>query len=74
MQEYFGTDEMAYTVGSPNVRGAPELHDSFSEGLQDGIELRILQGTPLPERRRSRLSELGQKAAALAAERLAPAE
>jgi hypothetical protein len=70
MQEYFGTDEMAYKIGSPNV-DTPRSYASFTEGLQDGIEVRILQGLHFrnPD---EQAVVLGQKAAALAAERLAP--
>jgi hypothetical protein len=72
MQEYFGTDEMAYTVASPTSE-EPRSFSSFSEGLEDGVELRILQGIHF---RNGELAgvEVGQKAAAAAAERLAPAE
>lgn len=72
MQEFFGTDEMAYKIGSPNV-DEPRSYTSFSQGLQDGIELRILQGIHFRHGDEAGLA-LGQKAAALAAERLAPVE
>jgi hypothetical protein len=71
MQEYFGTDEMAYTVGSPNS-DEPRSFTSFSEGMKDGIELRILQGIHF-RRGDEAAVEIGQKAAKAAAERLAPA-
>jgi hypothetical protein len=70
MQEYFGTDDMAYTVSSPNV-DEPKSFTSFSEGLQDGIELRILQGIHFRNGENAGV-EVGQKAAAAAAARLAP--
>jgi hypothetical protein len=72
MQEYFGTDEMAYTIGSPNS-DEPKSFASFSEGLQDGIELRVLQGIHFRHGDEAGV-EVGQTAAAAAAERLAPAE
>jgi len=70
MQEYFGTDEMAYKISSPNV-DEPRSYTSFTEGLQDGIEVRILLGIHFrnPD---VQAVELGQQAAALAAARLAP--
>jgi hypothetical protein len=72
MQEYFGTDEMEYNIGSPNVE-EPRSYTSFSQGLEDGILLRILHGLHFrnPD---VQAVELGQKAAALAAERLAATE
>jgi hypothetical protein len=72
LQEYFGTDEMAYKVGSPAVE-TPRSYTSFTEGLQDGIELRILEGLHFRNAEEQAVA-LGQKAAALAAERLAPAK
>lgn len=69
MQEYFGTDEMAYTIGSPNA-DEPRSYASFSEGLQDGIEVRILLGIHFRNPDEQAVA-LGQKAASLAAERLA---
>jgi hypothetical protein len=72
MQEYFGTDEMAYKIGSSNV-DEPRIYTSFSQGLQDGIELRILSGIHFRKADVDGVA-LGQKAAALAAERLAPAD
>jgi hypothetical protein len=68
MQQYFGTDEMEYTVASPNAE--PKSFTSFSEGLQDGIELRVLQGIHFRNGDEAGV-EVGQKAAAAAAERLA---
>jgi hypothetical protein len=72
MQEYFGKDEVAYTVTSPNA-DEPKSFTSFSEGLQDGIELRVLQGIHFRKGDEAGV-EVGQKAAAAAAERLAPVE
>ena len=72
MQEYFGTDEMAYKVGSPNV-DEPRSYTSFSEGLEDGVELRILEGLHFRNADEQAVA-LGQAAAKAAAARLAPAE
>jgi hypothetical protein len=69
MQQYFGTDEMSYTIGSPNV-DQPRSYSSFTEGLQDGIEVRILLGIHFRKADLDGIT-LGQKAAALAADRLA---
>jgi len=69
MQEYFGTDEMAYKVGKPNTEETKSF-SSFTEGLQDGIELRILQGIHFRNAEEAAV-ECGQKAAKAAAERLA---
>jgi hypothetical protein len=71
MQEYFDTDEMEYTVASPNAE--PKSFTSFSEGLQDGIELRVLQGIHFRNGDEAGV-EVGQKAATAAAERLAPVD
>ena len=70
MQEYFGTDDMAVKVGSPNV-DEPRSYASFTELLQDGIEVRILEGLHF-RNADEQAAALGQKAAALAADRLAP--
>jgi hypothetical protein len=72
MQEYFGKDDMAYKVGKPNTEETKSF-DSFSEGLKDGVELRILQGIHFRRGDESTL-EIGQQAAKAAAERLAPAD
>jgi hypothetical protein len=72
MQEYFGTDDMAYTIGSPNVE-EPRSYTSFSEGLQDGIEVRILHGIHFRHADEAGV-EVGKNAAAAAAARLAPLE
>jgi hypothetical protein len=72
MQEYFGTDEMAYTVASPNVE-EPRSYTSFSDGLKDGVELRIVQGIHFRHGDEAGV-EVGQKAAKAAAERLAAVE
>jgi hypothetical protein len=71
MQEYFGTDDMAYKVGKPNTEETKSF-SSFTEGLQDGIELRILQGIHFRNAEEAAV-ESGQKAAKAAAERLAAA-
>jgi hypothetical protein len=72
MQEYFGTDDMPYTVASPNA-DAPKSFTSFSEGLKDGVDLRVLQGIHFRHGDEAGV-EVGQKAAAAAAERLAPVD
>ena len=72
MQQFFGTDEMAYQITNPEIE-EPRSYTSFNQGLQDGIELRILQGIHFRSAETQGV-ELGQKAAALAAERLAPME
>ena len=72
MQEFFGTDEMAYQISSPNTE-EPRSYTSFSQGLQDGIELRILTGIHFRNADVQGV-QMGQQAAALAAERLAPME
>ncbi len=71
MQEYFGTDEMAFTVNSPNAD--PKSFSSFSEGLQDGVDLRVLQGIHFRHGDEAGV-EVGKKAAAAAAARLAAAD
>ena len=43
LQEFFGTDEMAYQITNPNIP-EPRTYASFSQGLQEGIDLRIYQG------------------------------
>ncbi len=71
LTEFFGTDEMAYQISNPEM-AEPRTYTSFSQGLQEGIELRILQGIHF-RNGEVQGAEMGQKAAALAAERLAPA-
>jgi hypothetical protein len=71
MQQFFGTDEMAYQVSNPNIP-EPRTYTSFSQGLQEGIDLRIYSGLHF-RNADVQGAELGLKAAALAAERLAPA-
>jgi hypothetical protein len=70
LQEFFGTDEMAYQITNPDIP-EPRTYTTFSQGLQEGIDLRILQGIHF-RTADVQGAELGQKAAALAAERLAP--
>lgn len=70
MQTFFGTDEMAYQISSPNSE-EPRTYTSFSQGLQEGVDLRILQGIHF-RNADVQAVELGQQAATLAAERLAP--
>ena len=72
LQEFFGTDEMAYPITSPNVE-EPRSYTSFSQGLQEGIDLRILTGIHF-RNADVQGAQMGQQAAALAAERLAPVE
>ena len=61
---------MAYQIGNPDIP-EPRSYTSFSQGLQEGIDLRILQGIHF-RNADVQGAEMGQKAAALAAERLAP--
>jgi hypothetical protein len=68
LQAFFGTDEMTFTAP-----GATKSYTAFSQGLQDAIDLRILQGLHFRSAD-EQAAALGQKAAALAAERLAPIE
>jgi hypothetical protein len=70
LQEFFGTDDMAYQISNPDIPD-PRSYTSFSQGLQEGIELRILQGIHF-RNADVQGAEMGQKAAALAADRLAP--
>ena len=72
LQEFFGTDEMAFQVTSPDVP-EPRSYTAFSQGLQENIDLRIYQGLHF-RNADVQAAELGQKAAALAAERLAPVQ
>jgi hypothetical protein len=72
LQAFFGTDEMAYQISSPNA-DEPRQYTSFSQGLQEGIDLRILTGIHF-RNADVQGAEMGQQAAALAAERLAPME
>jgi hypothetical protein len=72
LQEFFGTDEMAYQIASPELP-EPRSYTSFSQGLQEGIDLRIYQGIHF-RNGDEQGAEMGQQAAALAAERLAPVE
>lgn len=71
LREFFGTDEMTYQITSPDVP-EPRDYTSFSQGLQEGIDLRIWQGIHF-RTADVQGAELGLKAAALAADRLAPA-
>ncbi len=70
LREFFGTDEMAYQITSPDFP-EPRSYTSFSQGLQEGIDLRIVQGIHF-RTGDEQGAETGLKAAALAAERLAP--
>jgi hypothetical protein len=70
LREIFGTDEMAFQITSPDVP-EPRSYSSFSQGLQEGIDLRIYQGLHF-RTADVQGAEVGLKAAALAAERLAP--
>jgi hypothetical protein len=70
LQRFFGTDEMAYQISSPDIP-EPRSYTSFSQGLQEGIDLRILQGIHFRNAEGQGV-ELGQQAAARAFERLAP--
>lgn len=70
LREFFGTDEMAYQITSPES-SEPRSYTSFSQGLQEGIDLRIYEGIHFRTADEQGV-EVGLKAAALAAERLAP--
>ena len=70
LQEFFESDDMAYQISNPDVP-EPRSYTTFDQGLQEGIELRILQGIHFRNAETQGV-ELGQKAAGLAAERLAP--
>ncbi len=70
VREFFGTDEIAYEITSPDFP-EPRQYTSISQGLQEGIELRILEGIHFRTGDEQGV-EAGLKAAALAAERLAP--
>ncbi len=72
LTEFFGTDEMAYQISNPDIP-EPRSYASFSQGLQEGIDLRIYQGIHF-RNGEVQGAEMGQQAAALAAERLAPAD
>jgi hypothetical protein len=72
LQEFFGTDEMTYQIANPDIP-EPRVYSTFTQGLQDGIDLRILTGLHFRNADEQAVA-LGQKAASLAAERLAPIE
>jgi hypothetical protein len=72
LTEFFGTDEMAYQISNPDIP-EPRSYASFSQGLQEGIDLRIYQGIHF-RNGEVQGAEMGQQAAALAAERLAPVD
>jgi hypothetical protein len=61
---------MAYQITSPDVP-EPRSYTSFSQGLQEGIDLRVIEGIHF-RHGDEQGAEVGLKAAALAAERLAP--
>ena len=70
LREFFGTDDIAYEIISPDFP-EPRQYTSISQGLQEGIELRILEGIHFRNGDEQGV-EAGLMAAALAAERLAP--
>ena len=70
--EFFGTDEMSYQITNPNIP-EPRSYTSFSQGLQEGIDLRIYTGIHF-RNADVQGAEMGLQAASLAAERLAPME
>jgi hypothetical protein len=70
LQAYFGTDEMAFEVKNPES-GEARTYASFSEMLQDDIDVRVFTGLHF-RNADVQAAEMGKKAAALAAERLAP--
>jgi hypothetical protein len=71
LQGYFGTDEMEFQVGHPELE--PRSYTTFSQALQENIDLRVLAGLHFRSAD-EQAAELGRKAAALAAERLAADE
>jgi hypothetical protein len=72
LMEFFGTDEMSYQITNPNIP-EPRSYTSFSQGLQEGIDLRVYTGIHF-RNADVQGAEMGLQAASLAAERLAPME
>jgi hypothetical protein len=72
LTEFFETDEMNYQISNPEIP-EPRTYTSFSQGLQEGIDLRIYQGIHF-RNGDVQGAEMGLQAAALAADRLAPME
>jgi len=70
LQAFFGTDEMAFRIENPDIT-PPREYASFTQGLDESIELRIYQGLHFRSAE-VQGAQLGLKAAALAAERLPP--
>lgn len=71
LREFFGTDEIAYQISSPGFP-EPRQYTTISQGLQEGIDLRIYEGIHFRNGDEQGV-EVGLEAAALAAARLAPA-
>jgi hypothetical protein len=72
LTEFFGTDEMAYQISNPEI-AEPRSYTSFSQGLQEGIDLRVYQGIHF-RNADVQGAAMGLQAAARAAERLATVE
>jgi hypothetical protein len=72
LREFFGTDDLAFQVVHMG-EGEPRSFASISEALEEVIDVRIYQGLHF-RTAEVQGSELGQKAAAVAAERLAAVE
>jgi hypothetical protein len=68
LQQYFGTDEMTFQMRHPEM-DEPREYTSFTQALQEGIDLRVWQGLHF-RNADEQGAQLGLKAAALAAERL----
>ena len=70
IREFFGTDDIEFQMMNPDFP-EPRQYTSVSQGLQEGIDLRIYEGIHFRTADEQGV-EAGLKAAALAAERLAP--
>lgn len=70
IREFFGTDDIAFQMMNPEFP-EPRQYTSVSQGLQEGIDLRIYEGIHFRTADEQGV-EAGLMAAALAAERLAP--
>jgi hypothetical protein len=72
LTEFFETDDMSYQITNPEIP-EPRMYTSFSQGLQEGIDLRVYQGIHF-RNGDVQGAQMGLQAAALAADRLAPVE
>ena len=70
IREFFGTDDVAFQMMNPEFP-EPRRYTTVSQGLQEGIDLRIYEGIHFRTADEQGV-EAGLMAAALAAERLAP--